>query len=182
MPNWCMNRLIIKGDSKELQKLIQDHKDAEVEIPHFDFVIPYPEEFKQKDKEYNDLLKIFEAEGRKDEFWKSGYKNGYNSGGYEWCINNWGTKWECAEAQLDDFEDNLAINFETAWAPPEPVIEAYSKKYPLLTFRLEYLEPGMGFRGIHEIGDGGKWIEVWSEHYDSAYDKDENPEEDDWPC
>jgi len=77
-------------------------------------------------------------------------KDWYNSGGYDWCIAHWGTKWGIYDVELleGDFEDGrLEYTFQSAWSPPVPVIEAMSKRFPSLTFALDYFEGGSGFMG-----------------------------------
>ena len=56
---------------------------------------------------------------------------------YEWCIKNWGTKWNSCETTIDDDEDDIVIDFDTAWSPPIPVLLALSKKYPNNVFHFE---------------------------------------------
>lgn len=46
---------------------------------------------------------------------------------YDWCVENWGTKWNAYENEQID-EDT--IKFETAWSSPEPVIAKLAKMYP----------------------------------------------------
>ena len=43
---------------------------------------------------------------------------------YHWCIENWGTKWDAdiLGLEVQDY-DTLEISFNTAWSPPEGVIE-----------------------------------------------------------
>ena len=43
--------------------------------------------------------------------------------------------------------DYAQYGFDTAWSPPETLIEKVSVDWPTLTFRLEYEEPGMNFAG-----------------------------------
>ena len=56
---------------------------------------------------------------------------------YEWCIKNWGTKWSSDSTRIDDSEDDIVIDFDTAWSPPIPVLVALSKKYPNNVFHFE---------------------------------------------
>jgi len=65
---------------------------------------------------------------------------------YENAIERWGTKW-------DIVEQNVAINpfdtrFETAWTPPRQWLRNVAQQYPDITFKLDYYEPGVGFRGV----------------------------------
>jgi hypothetical protein len=77
---------------------------------------------------------------------------------YNWCINNWGTKWDIGS---DDGEvrglnptivDNEAtMSFDSAWSPPIGLYEELDR----LGFMVDatYFEPGMGYCGIWHDGD-----------------------------
>jgi hypothetical protein len=60
---------------------------------------------------------------------------------YDWCIDNWGTKWN---AIYDEFQeknnDPHVIHFVTAYHPPIPVMNALACKYPKVSFSLEYFD------------------------------------------
>ena len=78
---------------------------------------------------------------------------------YDWCVANWGTKWE---PQIYDhrIEDGaLYIDFDTAWGPAPGIYEAMTEQgYTISGY---YYEPGMAFCGhwedgiddYHEYGD-----------------------------
>ena len=74
---------------------------------------------------------------------------------YEWCCDNWGTKWDACSSKIV-FEDDhqLTLYFETAWAPPEPVAKVFREKYPDIETDFFYKEPGMRLCGwIDEDND-----------------------------
>jgi hypothetical protein len=82
-------------------------------------------------------------------------KDGFNSGGYEWCIANWGTKWGCCEVSITSRGDNYVIlEFESAWCPPEPVIVKLGELFPDHRFTLQYWEGGCCFQGELIMQDG----------------------------
>ena len=94
-------------------------------------------------------------------------KDGYNRGGYDWCIKNWGTKWGLYEVELvEDLSEHgrLEYTFCTAWAPPILVIQAMSKQFPSLSFAMDYFEGGMGFMGSCEY-ENGQEVEAASAPY-----------------
>ena len=72
---------------------------------------------------------------------------------YEWCVENWGTKWN----SCDTYISGNALCFWTAWSPCLPVIEAMSKMFPDVIIDYWYEEPGMSFCG-REIYLAGKPI------------------------
>jgi Ferredoxin-like domain in Api92-like protein len=73
---------------------------------------------------------------------------------YDWCCNNWGTKWNAVDPALKRTRNHARFNFSTAWAPPIPVIKKLAELFPALRLRLNYWEGGMGFKGriIYESG------------------------------
>jgi hypothetical protein len=78
-------------------------------------------------------------------------KHGYESW-YDWCINEWGTKWDVGNGQgINTWSDNdLVVYFDSAWSPP---IAAYEKLMDLgFTVYATYYEPGCAFAGIFEDG------------------------------
>lgn len=80
--------------------------------------------------------------------------------GYQWCIENWGTKWGTYDCILIDEETagegTLCYQFNTAWNPfNHKVGEAMSKAFPCLRFHLSYFETGMGFQGHRTWNSSG---------------------------
>lgn len=178
MPNWCENDLTITGSAEDVEKVLafiqtpaSDDKDERI----FDFnkVIPYPDNFKELDAkaaEYQEeaanaisgenLRSIREKYGMEpDEVF---FKDGYNSGGYEWCKDNWGTKWHACNAREFSFvkagkEKKAGIakfTFDTAWSPPLPIVEKLGAMFTSVSFNLEFFEGGVGFQGTLDIYDG----------------------------
>ena len=99
---------------------------------------------------------------------------------YQWNCNNWGTKWDAAEAwATEDYEVGdrcIEYSFDTAWSPAEPVIAALAEKFPTLRIAHRYCEAGMGYAGEVLYADGA---EIRREDYDmgdgmpdGAYDED----------
>ena len=54
----------------------------------------------------------------------------------------------CTESRYEDY-DILAITFNTAWSPPEGVVEKLREKFPELTFQCFYDEPGCEIAGYY---------------------------------
>lgn len=63
---------------------------------------------------------------------------------YNWRVENWGTKWNGYDGRIS--EDGSAFTFDTAWAPPIPIIKKLAKLTGQ-TFVLQYIEEGMFFCG-----------------------------------
>lgn len=81
---------------------------------------------------------------------------------YHWSIENWGTKWNayefkttindngCAEGPV-----NVTIQFDTAWSPAMPVLNALSRKYPEIEFGYLYADEDIGSNfGVGSITNG----------------------------
>jgi len=174
MPNWTENELTITGP--DIQKVLNAIRsvnplDEDTQILDFDRIIPYPDEFKALDLrnvEYQGKFYAIDSDDparqAKLETLGAEYgvepgtpwlKDGYNSGGYDWCCDQWGTKWNASHPTLELRPDGSAfIAFDTAWSPPIPVIEKLAEMFPDHQFDLEYFEGGMGFRGqaLYENG------------------------------
>ena len=46
---------------------------------------------------------------------------------YDWCMENWGTKWNAMDTEIID---ENTIRFDTAWTNPEPVVRKLAERYP----------------------------------------------------
>ncbi len=46
---------------------------------------------------------------------------------YDWCIENWGTKWNSYENQIITGKNYIKFIFETAWATPRPIFNKLSQ-------------------------------------------------------
>jgi hypothetical protein len=165
MPNHCENDLYVsclKDDySVQLTGFIAKvcTMDEEgVEKIDFEKIIRYPTKFKILDDKHNKWFKEHPGD------YTNAPKDGYNSGGYDWCINNWGTKWNAYNARFEDEGDRLIFNFNTAWAPPEPIIRKLIEMFPGLSFTHEYYEAGACFSG-GMTGEEGKVTHTWSSEY-----------------
>lgn len=162
MSNWCENELYISipdaTDEEEGKKEIQRFKEfaatkkgKETNLLDTNKFVPYPAKYRKADEAHRKAEEELST-GRKEGLVATHDrlpKDGFNNGGYEWCTENWGTKWGICNAELvNDGDTYLDYEFRTAWSPPEPVVHAMSKKFPKLKFDLRYFEGGAGFNGI----------------------------------
>ena len=72
---------------------------------------------------------------------------------YNWQVVHWGTK-NGAHSYREEGWTGDSLYFETAWSPPEKIIECLSKKFPEATFTLKYADEGGGFLGYTEFIGG----------------------------
>jgi hypothetical protein len=183
MPNHCENDLYLRGPSADVAAVLA-HIGADQTPPKFDFntLIPYPEPFKSMDDDMKRMglttwpapndperaAKLAER-SRQQEVYKAKWgtmNDGYNSGGYGWCCAAWGTKWNAYEVARRDYDGWVCVTFQTAWAPPRPVIVALATRFPTVTFQLEYFEHGMSFAGGFECPCEDDY---WDEHHDTPW-------------
>lgn len=160
----------------------------------FDFnnFIPYPEDLSQRDDDYVALsAEEFKAKyptntdkGFAGKYGKDGQPlDGFNNGGYQWCIQNWGTKWGACEPVW--VKEHNTLYFNTAWGPAFPIISAIHKRFPRLSLNYEYYERGCAFMGGCEYVPEAWWdvdmIPMGREHeIEMASKKGEDPPEYKW--
>jgi hypothetical protein len=148
MPNWCNNTLEI---THEDPAMIERARVAFKEGRLLDEFVPVPKSLhivagrvgddndpKQKELEAQEAANLKE--------------HGYSTW-YDFCVNEWGTKWDVGGDDLgpaQDIPNGLIMSFDSAWAPP---CVAYEKMMDLgFSIRATYYEPGMAFCGVWEDG------------------------------
>ena len=141
MPNHCHNRVTFYSDDKPelIQKLYKIFKSEEV----FTQFVPEPDwattpneagELSAKDPSEPMFPPKF-PDGTVDDRW------------YNWRVYNWGTKWDCYDLSIDQDEQELNLEFNTAWSPPEEICHALKEKYEDASIQWFYDEPGMEVAG-----------------------------------
>lgn len=167
MPNHCETDFTIYGRTEQVKALMAKHvtEDGTLDC---DSVIPYPDEYKELDR----LAAEWQKAHCDDTGWRlkpefAGLplerpKDGFNSGGYEWCCENWGTKWGTysGRAITEIVHDNdmleVQLSFESAWSPPTPVFDKLAEMYPSISFRAESFEQGAAYQMLQEWEEGHK--------------------------
>ena len=163
MPNWCDNAVMIKGSSEDVLRI----KDLMNDGPNpfsFNKLAPVPEALR------NQSAPLREPEQKiKHNIAKYGAKDWY-----DWCINNWGTKWDSSETVptvdfTEDDESQLGYSFQTAWAPPIPVYDKLAEMFPNINIFINYDESGMSFSGWRFYKEGELHSErEYSDSYSSV--------------
>lgn len=146
MPNYCSNNLVLTHEDPAMITRAYDALERGEFLQEF---IPVPEQLKivagcVSDPDAQAKLEADTARNLAE----LGYGNWY-----DWCVNEWGTKWDCGEQGASDIHPDgkmLHTSFDSAWAPP---IGAYEKLMDL-GFGVEamYYEPGMGYAGTFSDG------------------------------
>ena len=67
---------------------------------------------------------------------------------YDWRVQNWDTKWDAYDVVVtDDDPENVEIEFNTAWSPPEAICNQIREDYPDVSVSWFYDEPGCELAG-----------------------------------
>jgi len=83
----------------------------------------------------------------------------------------WGTKWEVPRYNRIELEgQTLALNFDTAWAPPIQVYEKLVEQG--FGVKAYYFEPGINFAGVWEDGDDLEYDDAIQAAKDGSLDDD----------
>ena len=150
MPNYCNNILIVSAKNNKGIKELKDFKNtAKKPIKKlkscisFENLFPTPKELlDEKAPAPDNKIKKFQKLYSADDW-------------YDWRIKNWSTKWDAIDPYLNNIKnDYLNYCFDTAWSPPLNLFVEVSKKYPNLTFELNYEERGMWFAGSFKVKNG----------------------------
>ena len=167
MPNYCSNVVEIQGPQHILKTLVEHRLD-------FMKIHPYPKELditagREGPDDSPEQIRLVAAE--KSNLKRYGYRNWY-----DWCVNNWGTKWNAGgdnDAMQVDYDEDVndqgiaLFQFDTAWAPPLGVLEKLMETHPELSIECRYHEPGVGFFG------------VWTDGSDRCYETEQFPKSND---
>ena len=145
MPNWCNNSVEIRHADPAMIERVRSAFNGEGLLQEF---IPVPQALRDtvsgsmgEDKREAHELQM------KSNIEQYGYKDWY-----DFCVNEWGTKWEIGADgnPAQDIPGGLTLGFDSAWAPP---IAAYEKLTEMgFEIRAMYFEPGMAFAGVWEDG------------------------------
>ena len=137
MPNWCSNTLQISGCPKqmdEFKKMSIIKSEKNLDIFTMNGLVTMPEELA--------ICEGLTPEQIVERRIKYGHDNWY-----DWRFENWGTKWDANDSDIEEDEKGLEINFCTAWSPAIPYIKQVSKMFPDLVFDLYFMETGEWFAG-----------------------------------
>lgn len=142
MPNWCDNFVRIEHKNKDaIERVVKAFR-----------IGKFCSEFAPIPRELEEVSAPNRDANAEDLVQKYGY-----SDWYEFCVNEWGTKWDIGEdmggSSIDTSSDeSVSLTFQSAWAPP---VELYRKMtnegYDITAY---YYEPGCAFVGKYTSEDG----------------------------
>ncbi len=146
MPNWCSNGITITGPVDQVKALWEQAQSnwKNENYGLLNAMVPMPEALKGTRSPSPD-------DGSQP------YVDGHNNW-YDWCVSNWGTKWDINDEGLvfEDTEDGYATisgGFESAWAPPIEAYNTFLESNEEMQIYANYEEGGMDFAGIYDNGD-----------------------------
>ena len=161
MPNWCSNRVTVWSDNtSDMQEFKELVKGENGRPFSFNSIIPMPEELQTVQSPVRIMTEEEIEEYKKehsDSEWMIGTlpitqeysdeldaKYGDNNW-YDWCINNWGVKWDCADGTItEEFADlELTYRFDTPWGPPQEIYNYLEARFPEIHIQWFWDEPGM---------------------------------------
>jgi len=150
MPNWCNNYLELEHEDPAM---ITRAKRAFAEGKLLEEFCPVPASLHIVAGRVGDDTdpKQIELEAQEKANLEA---HGYSTW-YDYCVNEWGTKWDVGgdgDQASQDSPTDLRMNFDSAWAPPIAAME----KFQDLGFKVKlvYWESGMCYCGLFdENGD-----------------------------
>ena len=157
MPNWCNNTVeITHSDPAKIRELVA----AVNEGKFLNYCRPVPEALQivaGRVGADDNPEQIALQEQTMNNLSVYGYATWY-----DFCVNEWGTKWDVDpydKVEYDDQHDKngITFGFDSAWAPPCGVYEALMEQG--YTLRAFYYECGMAFAGIYDE-NGDDYYEV----------------------
>ena len=148
MPNWCYNTVEL---THEDPKMIARARSAFLDRGLLNEFVPIPEELKITAGYLGEGAEQAALEAQEaSNLEKHGYRNWY-----DYCVNEWGTKWDVTGQEINDIPNGVILTFDSAWAPPTG---AYDKLLDLgFSVKAMYYEPGMGFCGVWDNGQDDEY-------------------------
>ena len=152
MPNWCINKLNIVAPSKEKMAEVAEAIRSDEEPLSFEKISPMPESLKgtTSPSRNGSDVSVADSMTRITEVLNGTVKD-YNDW-YEFNLGEWGTKWDVKAVMVESGtpDNQMTMEFQTAWSPPNKILEKLMDRFPDVDFELYYLEPGMEFAGVHD--------------------------------
>ena len=141
MANYVFNTLVISGQKEDLENFIKTHISSDKNKFDFNTVIKEPIKESDCPDKYNlNINKNEHIEILKGKEWFNWY---------DWRYDFWGTKWNRVETRyyLDQQENLLYLEFETANNPVVNVVQVLINMYKNLKIEYRFFEPDMQISG-----------------------------------
>ena len=163
MPNHCTNEVTITFKNLSQKEAFRKWVDNGDDNPlDFERILPYPkgkqvvEKWVVNEDMKDDPKLINRMKREKDPIEMNGEWN------YEWCCENWGTKWNSyswdfhSDIWNDEYEEDfIDLKFETAWGPPTGILKKIHEKFPDFSYiRWFYRDEADMFCGYLDVDVG----------------------------
>ena len=145
MPNWCENVVSISGNETQVRELYKFVKGTCVISSEYKATTD-----KDGKKTWENVILDTPKTVNIPFSFKSvlPYEGEWD---YNWCVENWGVKWDLdTEQRMDDDGDHIEYCFDTAWGPPYGIHQKLTAKFPDLHITWFYHEPMMEVAGYLE--------------------------------
>lgn len=153
MPNWCNNTMTIShNDPAMMERAVKAWNNGKF-LSEF---IPVPYELTLVGGARVDITKISNMDHHREMeelVRKLNVKYFGCADWYDFCCNNWGTKWDIGadSGETVDLDGNtFSVRFCSAWSPPTTAYEKLAEMG--FYIKAYYYEPGMAFCGRWEDG------------------------------
>ena len=164
MPNWVLNKVCFAGNKNKIKEIKDYLKTEELEFD-FNKILPMPEELNvpassdeniaracykaklagevtvKELTEYDLQRMSFDEWAALGKKYENNVKKYGASNWYDWCIENWGTKWNACNAEW--YGDEY-IDFDTAWSCPEGIYRKLAQMYPDVTIEASFADEDIG--------------------------------------
>ena len=155
MPNWCNNILTISHpDPAMMEKAVEAWNKGEF----LQTFVPCPRALRETEAvsysktEDPETLVMIERQNALENI---NLKHYGHKNWYDWCVTNWGTKWDIGRREKHDQaagieNQTMKVRFDSAWSPPT---NAYDRLVELgFSVEAYYYEPGFDFCGEYIDG------------------------------
>ena len=179
MPNWCFNTLTIQGPKDQVDYIKErlnkpykktfenwDTKSMSMEFKEYEFsnpVFAFHNIYNHIEDNVPNEVYLSQSNHSAPIEEQLLFKG---SNWYDWNVRNWGTKWDVAVSNDDNYPDTelleheskgedqwLVYKFNTAWSPPVPAMEKLSALVPNCVLTLDF-EEETGWGGEYEFVNG----------------------------
>jgi hypothetical protein len=161
MQNWVYNNLVCEASNETLDNL-KEFFDVDVEQAVYNpDTQTYTLTIVNNGLTFTSMRNPFESpySVSKEDYYATDTKNNW----FYWNNDNWDTKWDACNVELEVEDKELNYRFETAWSNPSPkMFLEMSEKFPEILFYMTY-EEEQGWGGEYTFQNGKM---TYSESYD----------------
>ena len=158
MPNWVYNTLTITGNAEQVERFAEqaarpgqfrDGEKSLSQLSFWNFIKPDESIMGEYWGEEPRKATLAEAMKHDTNHW------------YDWNVRNWGCKWDASNVNFEDWDGELAYDFDTPWSPPVEALDAMCEQFPQLVIEMRSVEEqGWGMEYIADE-DGVRLIKEW---------------------